>query len=71
MSWNFQTPLDDFAAAVDAASDLGGPVSQRGLFVVYYDTNLRRWTQNELENCDERRNDLLLVEPWMRAGLCR
>ena len=49
VSWNFQTPLDDFAAAVDAASDLGGPVSQRGLFVVYYDTNLRRWTQNELE----------------------
>ena len=49
VSWNMQTPLDDFAAAVDAASDLGGPVSQHGLFVVYYDTNLRRWTQNELE----------------------
>jgi hypothetical protein len=50
VSWNIQTPLNDFGAAVAALDDLGGPVSTRGLFVVYHDTQLRRGNQNALND---------------------
>ena len=49
LSWDMQTPLDDLTDAMAVAGDLSDPVSARGLFVVYFDTTLRRWPQSELD----------------------
>ena len=62
--WNMQAPLVEFAAAVEAGGDLGTRVSARGLFVVYYDTLLRRWKQSDL---DDVMNDGV-VHSWSSPG---
>lgn len=47
-NWDLTPRLDEFGSAVEAMSGLGGAVSGRGLFVVYHDSQLRRWTQDQL-----------------------
>ena len=46
--WDWRTALDKFAKALAAGSDLAEAVSWRGLYVVYYDDNLRWWKPHQL-----------------------
>lgn len=65
--WDWLTALDEFANALAAGSDLAGVVSWRGLYVVYYDEDLRWWKPGQLAGLLVDKTKLAWASPGASA----
>ncbi|MYB79428.1 MAG: hypothetical protein F4X70_08220 [Acidimicrobiia bacterium] len=62
--WEWKAALDNFANALVLGNGLADTVSWRGLFVIYYDQNLRRWEPDELSGLGDDDTELR----WSNTG---
>ncbi|MYK56138.1 MAG: hypothetical protein F4035_06695 [Acidimicrobiia bacterium] len=62
--WEWKAALDNFANALVLGNGLADTVSRRGLFVIYYDQNLRRWEPDELSGLGDDDTELR----WSNTG---
>ena len=62
--WEWSSALDRFATALVLGAGLADSVSWRGLFAIYFDDNLRRWTPEELRTLASDDTDL----KWSNTG---
>lgn len=62
--WDWRSALENFANALVLGEGLEDAVSWRGLFVIHFDDNLRRWTPDDLPLLPEDDSDLR----WSNTG---
>ncbi len=62
--WDWMSALEDFANSLVLGEGLQDTVSWRGLFVIYFDDNLRRWSPDDLPVLHEDDSDLR----WSNTG---
>lgn len=62
--WDWRSTIDSFANALVLGEGLEETVSWRGLFVIHFDDNLRRWTPEELPGLHTDDTDL----DWSNTG---
>ncbi len=62
--WDWELALDDFANALVLGEGLTETVSWRGLFAIYFDQTLRRWTPEELPGLAADETEL----QWSNTG---
>ena len=62
--WDWRAALEDFANALVLGEGLQDAVSWRGLFVIHFDDNLRRWPPDDLPALHQDDSDLR----WSNTG---
>lgn len=62
--WDWRGTLESFANALVLGEGLRDSVSWRGLFVIHFDDNLRRWTPDEVAGLQDDDTDL----KWSNTG---
>jgi hypothetical protein len=62
--WVWREALESFANALVLGEGLAGSVSWRGLFVIHFDDNLRRWSPEDLGGLQDDDTDL----KWANTG---
>lgn len=62
--WDWRSAIEAFANALVLGEGLQDTVSWRGLFVIHFDDNLRRWTPDDLPVLHEDDSDLR----WSNTG---